>query len=38
MVLVDRHGAIRGYYEATDADAVTKLLADTSNLLREQPK
>ena len=38
MVLVDRHGAIRGYYEATDADAVTKLLADTSHLLREQPK
>ena len=38
MVLVDRHGVIRGYYEATDADAVTKLLADTSHLLREQPK
>jgi protein SCO1/2 len=38
MVLVDRYGAIRGYYEATDADAVTKLLADTSHLLREQPK
>jgi len=38
MVLVDRYGAIRGYYEATDADAVTKLLADTSHLLREQSK
>ena len=38
MVLVDRHGAIRGYYEATEADAVTKLLADTNHLLREQPK
>ncbi|MBO0694843.1 MAG: SCO family protein [Verrucomicrobia bacterium] len=38
MVLVDRHGEIRGYYEATDADAITKLLADTSHLLREQPK
>jgi protein SCO1 len=38
MVLVDRHGEIRGYYEATEADAVTKLLADTSHLLREQPK
>jgi protein SCO1/2 len=38
MVLVDRQGAIRGYYEATDADAVTKLLADTSHLLREQSK
>jgi protein SCO1 len=38
MVLVDRHGTIRGYYEATEADAVTKLLADTNHLLREQPK
>jgi protein SCO1/2 len=38
MVLVDRHGVIRGYYEATAADAVTKVLADTSHLLREQPK
>ena len=38
MILVDRHGEIRGYYEATAPDAVTKLLADTSHLLREQPK
>ena len=38
MVLVDRHGQIRGYYDATEADAVTKLLADTNHLLREQPK
>jgi len=38
MVLVDQHGEIRGYYEATAADAVTRLLADTSHLLREQPK
>lgn len=38
MALVDRHGEIRGYYEGTEADAVTKLLADTSHLLREQPK
>jgi len=38
IVLVDRHGEIRGYYEATEADAVTKLLADTSHLLREQPR
>jgi protein SCO1/2 len=38
MVLVDRHGEIRGYYEATAADAVTKLIADTNHLLREQPK
>jgi protein SCO1/2 len=38
MVLVDRRGEIRGYYDATEADAVTKLLADTNHLLREQPK
>lgn len=38
MVLVDRSGTIRGYYDATAADAVTKLLADTNHLLREQPK
>jgi protein SCO1/2 len=38
IVLVDRHGKIRGYYDALEPDAVTKLLADTSHLLREQPK
>ena len=38
IVLVDRHGQIRGYYEATEPDAVTKLVADTNHLLREQPK
>ena len=38
MVLVDRHGQIRGYYDASEADAVTKLVADTNHLLREQPK
>jgi len=38
MVLVDRHGQIRGYYDGTAADSVTKLLADTNHLLREQPK
>jgi protein SCO1/2 len=38
MVLVDRRGVIRGYYDATAADAVTKILADASHLLREQPK
>ena len=38
MILVDRHGEIRGYYDATEADAMTKLLADTNHLLREQPK
>lgn len=37
IVLVDRSGVIRGYYDATDADAVTRLLADTNHLLREQP-
>jgi protein SCO1 len=38
MILVDRHGAIRGYYDASEADAVTKLVADTTHLLREQPQ
>ena len=38
MVLVDRRGQIRGYYDATEADAVTKLFADTNHLLREQPQ
>jgi len=38
MILVDRHGEIRGYYDAAEADAVTKLVADTTHLLREQPK
>jgi len=38
MVLVDRQGQIRGYYDAAEVDAVTKLLADTNHLLREQPK
>ena len=37
MVLVDRSNVIRGYYDATDADAVTRLLADVAHLLREQP-
>lgn len=36
-VLVDRRGTIRGYYDVTAPDAVTKLLADASQLLREQP-
>jgi protein SCO1 len=38
MVLVDRRGKIRGYYDATEAEAITKLLADTNHLLREQTK
>lgn len=37
MVLVDRRGSIRGYYDALDADAITRLLADTHHLLQEQP-
>ncbi len=37
-VLVDRAGKIRGYYDLTAPDGVTKLLADTSHLLREQPQ
>jgi cytochrome oxidase Cu insertion factor (SCO1/SenC/PrrC family) len=38
IVLVDRGGQIRGYYDAMEPDAITKLLADTNHLLREQPK
>ena len=38
MILVDRQGTIRGYYDAVEADAVTKLVADTTHLLREQGK
>lgn len=38
FVLVDRRGAIRGYYDALAPDGVTKLLADTNHLLREQPR
>jgi protein SCO1/2 len=38
FALVDRHGTIRGYYDALAPDGVTKLLADTNHLLREQPK
>ena len=37
VVLVDRHGTIRGYYDALAPDAVTKLLADANHLFREQP-
>ena len=35
MILVDRRGQIRGYYDAVTADAITKLLADTNHLLKE---
>lgn len=37
IILVDRHSEIRGYYDASEADAVTKIVADTTHLLREQP-
>ena len=37
LALIDRAGVIRGYYDATDADAITRLLADTHHLLQEQP-
>jgi protein SCO1/2 len=37
MILIDRRGQIRGYYDATEADAITRILADTSHLLKEQP-
>lgn len=36
--LVDRRGVIRGYYDMTAPDTVARLLADTSQLLREQPR
>jgi cytochrome oxidase Cu insertion factor (SCO1/SenC/PrrC family) len=38
FALVDRRGTIRGYYDALAPDGVTKLLADTNHLLREEPK
>jgi cytochrome oxidase Cu insertion factor (SCO1/SenC/PrrC family) len=38
LVLVDRHGIIRGYYDALEPDGVTKVLADANHLLREQPQ
>ncbi|HZE58497.1 MAG TPA: SCO family protein [Chthoniobacterales bacterium] len=38
FVLVDRRRTIRGYYDALAPDGVTKLLADTNHLLREQPR
>ena len=36
-VLVDRRGSIRGYYDLTAGDTLTKLVADTNQLLRQQP-
>ena len=34
MILVDLHGALRGYYVAAGVAAVTKLFADITHLLR----
>lgn len=38
IVLIDRAGTIRAYYEATDADAITRLLADVTHLRQEEPE
>jgi len=38
VALIDRHGTIRGYYDALAPDAVTKLLADANHLFRDQPR
>ncbi|MEY2546903.1 MAG: hypothetical protein QOG48_2020 [Verrucomicrobiota bacterium] len=38
FVLIDRHGKIRGYYDALAPDGVTKVIADARHLQREQPK
>lgn len=35
LVLVDRGGHIRGYYDATDGGALSRLRRDTERLLRE---
>jgi protein SCO1/2 len=36
LVLVDQQGAIRGYYDATDAEAVARLEYDARQLVREE--
>ncbi|MBS1903959.1 MAG: SCO family protein [Bacteroidetes bacterium] len=38
LVLVDRTGNIRGYYNGTEEDAQSKVLADLGELLREGKK
>jgi protein SCO1/2 len=38
LILIDRHGQIRGYYDAMEADAVTKMLADANHLLKAEPR
>lgn len=37
LVLVDRSGTVRGFYEGVGADDTTKLLADIDRLLQEKP-
>lgn len=36
LVLVDRRGLIRGYYDATDAEALHKLVNDVKRVLAEK--
>lgn len=36
LVLVDRHGAIRGYYDSSDEDDLRKLIRDTRQVLGER--
>jgi cytochrome oxidase Cu insertion factor (SCO1/SenC/PrrC family) len=36
LVLVDRHGAIRGYYDSSDEDDMQKLIRDTRQVLGER--
>lgn len=38
LVLVDQEGRIRGYYDATDAAAVDRLLMEATTLLRNTPE
>jgi cytochrome oxidase Cu insertion factor (SCO1/SenC/PrrC family) len=36
LVLVDRHGAIRGYYDSSDEDELRKLIRDVRQVLAER--
>ncbi len=36
LVLIDRNGTIRGYYNGTEEDAQSKLLSDLGELMREE--
>jgi hypothetical protein len=35
-VLVDRHGAIRGYYDSSDENEMRKLVRDVRQVLAER--